>query len=197
MFMRDFTGFIGFSVLSSSMRKGVLVAVGFLAVCCLPVLAEQNPFKSPIKLTLAPSDLYSGVDTVALVHSLMLTDLINMDGLGAENDLSRMASEPADFLPIALIVPSEEPRENYYIYQQDYHPADGKDTKDGPFEALTPVSKIHYGGEVGFLYGSSGSRFGGDVMHGYVIGEVSDDKTHITVGASYEESNYRFPHRGR
>jgi hypothetical protein len=42
-------------------------------------------------------------------------------------------------------------------------------------------------GEVGFLYGA-GSH-GVSVERGYMIGEVGDDKFHITVGASYENVN--------
>ena len=53
-------------------------------------------------------------------------------------------------------------------------------------------------GEVGFLYGrSSGGRFSRDVEAGYIFGEVGDDRFHVIVGASYENSNYDFSRRGR
>jgi hypothetical protein len=48
-------------------------------------------------------------------------------------------------------------------------------------------------GEVGFLYGRSTGKYGRDYMQGYIFGEVGDDKFHISVGASYEESNGRVP----
>jgi len=44
-------------------------------------------------------------------------------------------------------------------------------------------------GEVGFVYGRSTGKFGGDYKEGYIIGEVGNDKLHITVGASYEDWN--------
>jgi hypothetical protein len=53
-------------------------------------------------------------------------------------------------------------------------------------------------GEVGFLYGrSAGGRFQRDVESGYIFGTVGDEKTSISVGASYENSNYNFSRRGR
>ncbi len=58
--------------------------------------------------------------------------------------------------------------------------------------------KLDYaGGEVGFLYGRATGKYGGDFKQGYIIGEVGDDKFHISVGAAYEESNIRFPRSGR
>jgi len=51
---------------------------------------------------------------------------------------------------------------------------------------------IYTGGEVGFLYGKSTGKHGGDFQQGYFIGEIGNDKFHLTVGASYEESNGRF-----
>jgi hypothetical protein len=49
------------------------------------------------------------------------------------------------------------------------------------------------GGEMGFLYGRSTGKFGGDYKQGYIIGEVGDEKFHISVGAAYEESSFRIP----
>jgi hypothetical protein len=53
------------------------------------------------------------------------------------------------------------------------------------------------GGEVGFLYGRSTGKFGGDYKQAYIIGEVGDEKFHISAGASYEESSWRVPRFGR
>ena len=51
----------------------------------------------------------------------------------------------------------------------------------------------HASGEVGFLFGRSGGKYGVTTEQGYVIGEVGDDHFHITVGASHEESSGRLP----
>src|SRR5437588_8997923 len=53
------------------------------------------------------------------------------------------------------------------------------------------------GGEVGFLYGRSTGKFGGDYKQAYIIGGVGDDKFHISAGASFEESSWRVPRFGR
>jgi hypothetical protein len=53
------------------------------------------------------------------------------------------------------------------------------------------------GGEVGFLYGRSMGKSGGDYKQAYIIGEVGDDKFHISAGAAYEESSWRVPRSGR
>jgi hypothetical protein len=55
----------------------------------------------------------------------------------------------------------------------------------------------YVGGEVGFLYGRSTGKFGGDYKQAYIIGEVGDEKFHISAGASYEESSWRVPRFGR
>ena len=52
-------------------------------------------------------------------------------------------------------------------------------------------------GEVGFLYGHSSGKFGGDYLQGYIFGEVGNDRIHISAGASYEEWNGRVPRWGR
>ena len=52
------------------------------------------------------------------------------------------------------------------------------------------------GGEVGFLYGRSTGKFGGETKQAYIIGEVGDDKFHISAGAAYEESSWRVPRSG-
>lgn len=52
-----------------------------------------------------------------------------------------------------------------------------------------------YGGEVSLFYGKSGGKFGREDKLGYVLGEVGSDKFHLTIGASYWESNGQLPHR--
>jgi hypothetical protein len=49
-------------------------------------------------------------------------------------------------------------------------------------------SPTYAGGEVGFLYGRSTGKFGGDFKQGYIIGEVGNERFHISVGAAYEDS---------
>lgn len=53
------------------------------------------------------------------------------------------------------------------------------------------------GGEVGFLYGRSSGKYGREDTAAYIIGEMGNDKFHITVGAAHWESSGRVPRRGR
>ena len=61
-------------------------------------------------------------------------------------------------------------------------------------EVVTAKPKFfdYVGGEVGVLYGHSvGGKFSREVEQGYILGEMGNDTTHITVGASYERSSGR------
>ncbi|MGH8095146.1 MAG: hypothetical protein ACREIF_17045 [Chthoniobacterales bacterium] len=48
-------------------------------------------------------------------------------------------------------------------------------------------------GEVGFLYGKSTGKFGREIEQGYILGEIGNENTQITVGASYGKSSGSFP----
>lgn len=56
---------------------------------------------------------------------------------------------------------------------------------------LSRPSPVYVSGEVGFLYGISTGKHGGDFSQEYIVGEVGDEHFHISVGASHEESNLR------
>nr|MDQ2659829.1 hypothetical protein [Verrucomicrobiota bacterium] len=56
---------------------------------------------------------------------------------------------------------------------------------------------IYTGGEVGFSYGRATGKYGGEYESGYVIGEIGNDKFHLSAGASYEHFSGRVPRWGR
>ena len=62
---------------------------------------------------------------------------------------------------------------------------------------LRSADRIRVGGEIGFLYGRSSGKYGREVESGYVIGEMGNDKFHLTVGTSYERSSGHIPRWGR
>jgi hypothetical protein len=71
----------------------------------------------------------------------------------------------------------------------------GKNLSDRMGNALP---KFNYAtGEIGFLYGKSTGKYGGEAKQAYIIGEAGNDKTQIFVGASYEDSSFRLPRSGR
>ena len=94
----------------------------------------------------------------------------------------------ADFLPVftpvqpqSVAFPNASSRRNSPDNVVDLHAPD----------------RIHVGGEVGFLYGRSSGKYGREFELGYVIGELGNDKFHLTVGTSYENSSGRIPRWGR
>jgi hypothetical protein len=52
-------------------------------------------------------------------------------------------------------------------------------------------------GEMGFLYGRSSGKYGVSTEQGYIMGEVGNDKFHISAGASYENLSGHFQRLGR
>jgi hypothetical protein len=59
---------------------------------------------------------------------------------------------------------------------------------------LHKSSDIRFGGEIGFLYGTStGSGFGREDKAGYIIGTVGNDKFSITAGYYRQETSFSGP----
>ena len=73
--------------------------------------------------------------------------------------------------------------------------ADPKNFVDNGVE-LRPADRLHAGGEIGFVYGRSSGKYGFEYEGGYVIGELGNDKFHLTVGTTYERYNWRAPRWG-
>lgn len=71
-----------------------------------------------------------------------------------------------------------------------------RDSKDSAVDLRSP-SQIYVGGEIGFLYGRSTGKYGVEYEGGYVIGELGNNWFHLTVGTSYERTNWRVPRSGR
>lgn len=93
-----------------------------------------------------------------------------------------LATTP-DFLPAMML---EQPQRVAPV-ATTYH-------TDAGTKAMELLPRFDYAhGEVGFLYGKSTGKFGREVKEGYIMGEIGNDKTQISVGASYGQSNGRFP----
>jgi hypothetical protein len=97
-----------------------------------------------------------------------------------------VGATPQSFLPFSAAI--ESPKAS--------RPATSvKDSSDRLFDLRPNFDYVT--GEVGFLYGHSSGKFGGDYLQGYIFGEVGNDRIHISAGASYEEWNGRVPRWGR
>jgi hypothetical protein len=160
------------------MRKLTLWA--FAGLClCFSLFASQA----------CRADIFSPLSNSLLrVPSLTLSDAQLFSFSSAFN---RMETAPADFLP-AFALATTTP-------QRAVAASRATDTKDfskgseGVEVRRNLLDYVH--GEVGFLYGRSTGRVSGNTEAGYVIGDLGDDKFHITAGAFYENSDLRWRRR--
>jgi len=188
--VQDFTGARSVSAVNSLMiKRALLVALGLLALC-FPVAAQQtnrtDGFDAAAALALYRPEIFASVDSSVLVRDLpMLTFL---DGrLPGSTALGRMGMAPVANLPVALVSAAK-------VQKINASPVSGKDGKDSPRELVSPpLNPVYYGGEVGFFYGHSSGKFGGDEFGTYIEGGVGNDKFQINAGAAYQEWNGRVP----
>jgi hypothetical protein len=160
------------------MAKRTLFAVaGFLGLC-FPLSAQQTD----------RPDIFSALNNSSPhFPSLTLSDgrLFTFSGAVASPLLFNwMEPTLPDFLPT---LSTTKPR------RATASPAPPKDSSKEVVDIQRSNLLDYAGGEVGFLYGRSTGKFGREVEQGYFIGDVGNDKFHITVGALYENSSGRFP----
>jgi hypothetical protein len=116
---------------------------------------------------------------------LMLTEASFFSLPGAFNSLE---APPSNFPPVGAVEESAKqmPR------------AASSSSASGKMVETRPKLFDHFGGEIGMLYGTSlDGKHGGDIKEGYILGQMGNANTEITVGVSYQESSGRFPRRDR
>ena len=139
-------------------------------------------------------ELFANVDSTALLRDLPMTDYLG-GGLPGSTALGRMGTAPVANFPTAFV--SAEPRQkNHKVASGSVtDPKDGKDYSSVESMAVEKAALSWTGGEVGFMYGHSSGRFGGDDFTSYIMGGVGNDHLQINVGAGYEETHYSHSHR--
>jgi len=187
--MQDFAGARAVSVVNYGLMKRALLAVlGWLALS-FP-LAAQEPFDSAATFIFYRPEIFTSVDTAALVRELPMTEFL--DGrLPGSSALGRMGTAPVANFPMALV--SAEPRKKgSSVSGPVTDPKDGKDYSSAESLAAEKASLVWTGGEIGFMYGHSSGKFGGDEFTSYIMGGVGNEHLQINVGASYQEFNGHF-----
>jgi hypothetical protein len=181
----------------------LLVAVGSLGLC-LSVSAQQTrskplvPLRGTDALALNQQGIFKTVDSSALIHELPMLTLLNGQSLPVSTPMGRMGMEQLNLFPdtlsnnlqMGMVSVSTGSRTGGKDFSTD-----GKDWNGAV--PTSPSHPLYYSGEIGFLYGHATGKYGGDVKQTYFIGTVGDDNVQITVGGSYEDSNFNFPRRGR
>jgi hypothetical protein len=179
------------------MNKRGLLPVVFLGLCFL--LAAQQASGSPPgrggTFTLAQLRSMAVANNGSVLLQPNLFDSLdnpvfglpfsNRDVFSLSTAFSLMGTTPQSFLPFSAM---ESPKASL-------PPTSAKDSSDRLFDLRPNFDYVT--GEVGFLYGRSSGKFGGEYKEGYIFGEVGNERIHISAGASYEEWNGRVPRWGR
>jgi hypothetical protein len=184
-------------------KRALLVWLGLLGFC-FPLTAQQtsrgerakdetatprqlrrpSALDTPARLTLPRPEVFSPTNGSVLTDDLMMLTLSVGQRLPASSELGPVGMPPLDYFQDDF--PSAAQLQKAYAA-----PVDGKDS---PSEMISPpLSPIYYTGEVGVFYGRSSGKFEREIMQTYFLGEVGNDKFHITVGVAHEESNGRLP----
>ena len=189
--MQDFTGVCGFSAVNSLMiKRALLVALGFLALC-FPVAAQQTTpsLDASSAFALYRPEIFSTVDSLALIDRLPVLNFLDGTRLPVSSEMGRMGTARLDLPSLAFLSAAK-------VQKINAAPVSGKDGKDSHAEVVSlPVNPVYYGGEMGVFYGHSSGKFGGDEFGTYIEGGVGNDKFQINAGASYQEWNGRVPRR--
>jgi hypothetical protein len=196
---QNFTGTHGLLAVSYLMSKrGLLPVVVFLSLgfCLAAQQASGSPPGHGGTFTLAQLRNMAAAshDSVLLQPSLFNSldnpvfglPFSNRDVFSLSTTFNLMGTVPRSFLPLSTAM--ESPRASL-------PPTSTKESSDRLFDLRPNFDYVT--GEVGFMYGRSSGKFGGEYMEGYIFGEVGNDRIHISAGASYEEWNGRVPRWGR
>jgi hypothetical protein len=193
---RDFTGARMVSAVNSLMiKRALLVVVGFLALC-FPLAAQTPSLDASSAFAFYRPEIFSTVDSLALIDRLPVLNFLDGTRLPVSSEMGRMGTAPVEFpsltyMSVAYVSAAK-------VRNGNAAQVSGKDGKDSSAEVMSaPSSPYYYGGEVGFMYGHSSGKFGGDEFGTYIDGTVGNDKFQINAGASYQEWNGRFPRRIR
>jgi hypothetical protein len=196
---QDFTGAGDLLAVNSPMNKrGLLPVVVFLGLCFS--LAVQQASGLPpgrggtFTLTQLRSMAAPNNGSVLLQPNLFDSldnpvfgfPFSNREVFSLATTFNLVGTTPPSFLP--FLTAMESPKASDPI-------TSAKDSSDHPFDFRPNFGYVT--GEVGFLYGHSSGKFGGDYWQGYIFGEVGNDRIHISAGASYEEWNGHVPRWGR
>ena len=196
---QDFAGASALLAVNSPMNKrGLLPVVVFLGLFFS--LAAQEASASPpghggtftlaqLRRMTAPNNgsvllqpsLFNSLDNPVFGFPFS-----NRDVFSLATTFNLVGTTPQSFLPFSPAM--ESPRASRAA-------TSAKDSSDRLFDLRPNFDYVT--GEVGFLYGRSSGKFGGEYKEGYIFGEVGNDRIHISAGASYEEWNGRVPRWGR
>src|SRR5437870_1830107 len=185
--MKKIVGVQGSSADNCHMIRSMIFGAVALLTMPFPVSAQQ-PFDSDSTFVFYRPEIFTAVDSAALVRELRMTELL--DGrVPGSTALGRMGTAPVANFPVALIS-AERRHKGNSVSGPVKDPKDGKDYSSAESLAVEKASLVWTGGEVGFYYGHSSGKFGGDEFGSYIMGGVGNEHMQINVGAGYEETHF-------
>jgi hypothetical protein len=200
-----FAGIYRDLALSSRMFRGALIlALGLFAVC-FPLAAQQPrhartaqhlveasavaPLDSVANLSLYRPNVMNGSDSI-LFHNGPVRAWSDGAQLVGENAFVQIAMAPLELFPATYLTPNDTrptPIGKPTAASDSRSANLASDGKDLSTEVLgSPLSRVYYTGEVGFVYGQWNGKGNGDYVGSYVWGQAGNDKFQITAGASFE-----------
>jgi hypothetical protein len=164
-----------------------------------PVSAQQvnrpewpsGGFDPAFALNVYQPRISGAYDSFLLLHRGPLGAWSDGGWLASQSALTQIGMASLDLFPVAYWTPNvfggvSGPQANARSRTQ-HSAIDGKDNASDIMES--PMDRVYYGGEVGFLYGQWSGKGGGNMWETYVVGTVGNDKFQITAGASFDEWN--------
>lgn len=207
---QNFTGVRADLIVNYCMiRRALAVATVLLAVC-FPVAAQQAKrpmatrhrgvaperfqtaaaFNPALAFSLPQPNAFSSKDSFLLLHKGPVHAWSDGGLLASENALAATGMVALDLFSGAYLPPPDTfgptPTNTSRAASDSRPPNFGTDPKDSPEMMLSPPDRFYYGGEIGFLYGHSIGKGGGDMTESYISGQVGNDHLQITAGASFE-----------
>ena len=167
------------------MKRATFVLLGVVSFY-FSAAAQRTPQTGPA-LMLSRAEIFSTTSNSLLLHSQPVLNLLDGQRLPASSQMGWLEMAPLTLSPNASLGTTQVQQVNasarYRTGGKDF----GTDAKDSPADMISLRDSLYYGGEVGFLYGHSTGKFGGDLFQTYMVGAVGNDNFQITVGTSYEE----------
>ena len=167
------------------MKRATFVVLGVISFY-FSAAAQRKPQTGPA-LTLSRAEIFSTTSTSLLLHSQPVLNLVDGQRLPVSSQMGWLEMAPLTLSPNASLGTAQVQQVNASARYR----TDGKDfgtgDKDSPGDVISSRDSFYYGGEVGFLYGHSTGKFGGDLFQTYMLGTVGNDKFQITVSTAYEE----------
>lgn len=149
---------------------------------------KLKPLRAVDSLVLDQARLLGEMDSSTLIGGLPMYGLLNGQHLPLSTPMGRMGMFPVNLSSSTSLTFAQ-------ISTGKTHFVDGKDSSKEV--QPTQVDSLFYSGEVGFFYGHSSGKFGGNEYGTFLEGTVGNDKLQITVGGSFDRWDGRVPRWGR